>query len=557
MTIRSITIAASSFIAPNNKAWNILSKFGELIFHDYGKINESLLTAGEDTVLVNIICINDFINNSDINENNINEIFDIYRNLIEKRISSNPNPLLIAVSHKSIINIVQNATIKDPIQLIYENLLLKLYNLSTQYKNLFIIDLNKSSHSSATNIFDNRNWYFAHSRYSAVGFKIIGQSIYQIINRYFFPPSKVLVLDCDNTLWGGVIGEDGLSKIKLGQDGIGQVFYDFQIEIKKIMNNGILIALASKNDEDDVWNVFENHNSMILKKEDITAFKINWNEKSKNIKEIADELCLGLDSFVFWDDNPMERDLIKNFLPEVQTINVPEDIMLWPDLIQSLDYFAKFSITDEDLKKTKQYSVRAKFISDKNKHTDQIAYLRSIKLRPKKILIHESNLSRAEQLCSKTNQFNLRTIRYSENDILSLSKNDQDFCFLTKLEDIYGDHGLISLVGLKKINSEIVFIDNLLMSCRVLGRNLEIWVLNEILKIAVAKNFEYIAGQYIETKKNKLTKSFFLDNNFFPVNESSDSYNALKSISSGENCKTYILKIDEFKNKNLDIFNDD
>ena len=195
---------------------------------------------------------------------------------------------------------------------------------------------------------DKRNWYFAHSYLSNHGIKIVASSLNKIIHRIYNPASKVLVLDCDNTLWGGVIGEDGINNIKIGQDGEGKIFEDFQKVIKNFITQGVIITILSKNNEHDVWNVFQSHTSMVLRKKDIVSWKIDWNEKYKNIKAIAKELDLGLDSFVFWDDNPIERDQMKRFVPEVVTVDVPDDISSWPDLLKNLDQFSKFNTTKED-----------------------------------------------------------------------------------------------------------------------------------------------------------------------------------------------------------------
>ena len=197
--------------------------------------------------------------------------------------------------------------------------------------------------------------------------------------------------------------------------------------------------------------------------------------------EISNELNLGLDSFVFWDDNPIERDKVKRKLPNVQVVDVSDNVYDWQDKLYLLDEFAKSEITKDDLK-TIQYKSRARFVQEKEKSNDDNEYLKSIKLRPKIHYLDKFNLSRAEQLCNKTNQFNLRSIRYKSNEILDISKKKDNVIFLISLKDIYGDHGLVGLVIIKKVNQEIAFLDNLAMSCRILGRNLESWVLKKSLE---------------------------------------------------------------------------
>ena len=184
--------------------------------------------------------------------------------------------------------------------------------LRDNYKSIYLLDLNEIFYPfGSKEIFSDRNWYFARCRLSVKGLNILTDALLQVINRFSNAASKVLVLDCDNTLWGGIVGEDGLQGIILGQDGIGTDYVVFQKEIVKLENNGIIIVLASKNNEKDVWEVFDQHSDMYLKREHIVTSKINWNEKAFNLQEVAKELDLGLDSFVFWDDNPLERDKMK------------------------------------------------------------------------------------------------------------------------------------------------------------------------------------------------------------------------------------------------------
>ena len=183
---------------------------------------------------------------------------------------------------------------------------------------------------------------------------------------------------------------------------------------------------------------------MCLKREHIVTSKINWNEKAFNLQEVAKELDLGLDSFVFWDDNPLERDKMKTLLPQVLTVDVPNDVVKWPRLLRTINCFAKFSVTTEDKKKSNQYKSRAKFINDLKGVDDIKTYLTSLSLSPKTFPLNETNIARAEQLCIKTNQFNVRTKRHTAADLQNLKKDNQDFVFLVKLGDKYGDHGIVS-----------------------------------------------------------------------------------------------------------------
>ena len=227
---------------------------------------------------------------------------------------------------------------------------------------------------------------------------------------------------------GRSVSEEGIENIQIGQDGIGTAFSDFQKSILKVKNSGILIVLVSKNNREDVENVLENHQSMILKK-DITAMKVNWNEKSKNIRQLSQDLSLGLNSFVFWDDNPIEREKVRAQLKEVDVIEPETDVTSWPKQLLEYKGFSKFIVTKEDILKTKQYKIREKFIEDKYSSKNEINYLKSIKIKPSLVKIDKSTLNRTVQMCQKTNQFNLRTKKYNTNDILKLK--DKKYLFFS------------------------------------------------------------------------------------------------------------------------------
>ena len=315
------------------------------------------------------------------------------------------------------------------------------------------------------------------------------------------------MLDCDNTLWGGIVGEDGINNILLGQDGIGKAYVDFQRKIKKLSQQGVLLCISSKNNTKDVMEVFNNHKQMQISKNDLVSIKVNWKEKYLNIKEIAKDLNLSLDSIVFWDDNPLERNKVKKFLPEVYVVEPDQNIINWPTQIENFELFSKIKVTKEDKNKIKQYKIRSKFIDEKKIATDEIKYLKSIKLEPKVINLNKDNIARASQMTQKTNQFNLRTKRYSMNDILKLNKKEYTEIKLISLKDLYGDHGIIGLMILK-IDKYSIFIDTFLISCRVFGRYLETWMLYEIKKF-VKKGIKKIYGEHIVTDKTKLFVKIF------------------------------------------------
>ena len=322
--------------------------------------------------------------------------------------------------------------------------------------------------------FSQRNFYLMNCRLSFQGLISLSKELSKFIKIISTTPKKVLILDCDNTIWGGVLAEDGFNKIQIGQDGIGKAFSDFQKVAKKIKNSGTLLVLASKNEKSDVKKVLNSHRNMILKDKDITSYKVNWEEKSKNILELSNDLMLGLDSFVFWDDNPIEREKVKKKLPSVHVIEPKKDVSDWPKQLSEYQGFMKINFSKEDKKKTIQYKQRDKFLEKKKLFNDELKYLKNIKVKIKKEKVNNSNIDRAVQLTHKTNQFNFTTRKYNHNEILYFNK--KNYVTLFNLNDIYGNHGIISLLILKQFK-DFLLIDTFLLSCRILGRYVENYIL--------------------------------------------------------------------------------
>jgi hypothetical protein len=520
-----LVISGSSFLLPKNKSWNSLEKKFKLEFYDYGNWSGALINSKTEDTIVVILFLDDLVDHKNKTEDEIRLLLDSFINLLVNRLSKSKSPILVFFSSCDTDHLFIKARKITKNDKINQWLMKKLSDLAEKYFYLYFFDIDKIfSEVGFESSLDNRNWYMVRSRFSAKGIERIANVIERILNRYKFAPSKMLLLDCDNTLWGGVIGEDGLEGIELGQDGLGKAFVDFQLALKKLSSEGTLLALVSKNNESEVWNMFEKHNSMVLKKADIVSFKLDWNEKFYNIKKISNEINIGLDSLVFWDDNPIERDKVKNMLPDVYTIDVPSDVFEWPKYLKKLDCFAKFNTTKEDLSKTEQYRSRAEFIKESAAVTDEYSYLRSIGLRASAFDLDESNISRAVQLCSKTNQFNLRTIRHNSEDLYLISRKNKDFVFLTKLLDKYGDHGIVGLVCLVEINPEIIFLDTFLLSCRILGRHFETWMLYQSLIRAKKNNYKYLVGEFIDSGRNVVAKNFFTENGFQLIKNLPDNF---------------------------------
>jgi FkbH-like protein len=547
-----LVLSGSSFLLPKNKSWKSLEKKFKLEFYDYGNWSGALINSKAEDAISVILFLDDLIDHKNKSEDEIKFLLESFINLLVNRLSKSKSPILVFFSSCDNNHLFIKARKLTKNNKINQWLMKKLADLAEKFLYLYFFDIDKIfSELGLENTLDQRNWYMVRSRFSAKGIELIATVIERILNRYKFPPSKMLLLDCDNTIWGGVIGEDGVKGIKLGQDGLGQAFVDFQLVLKKLSSEGLLLALVSKNNESEVFDVFEKHNSMVLKKKDIVSFKIDWNEKFYNINTIANEINIGLDSLVFWDDNPIERDKVKNMLPEVYTVDVPSDVFQWPKYLENLDCFAKFNTTKEDLSKTEQYRSRAEFIKESAVVTDEHSYLKSIGLIASTIELDESNISRAVQLCSKTNQFNLRAVRHSSEDLYSISKRNKDFCFLIKLSDKYGDHGIVGLVCLTEINPETIFLDTFLLSCRILGRRLETWMLYKAIIRAKKNNYKYLVGEFIDNNRNLVAKNFFIENGFQLIKNLPDNF-----IYNNINNNFYIIPTTHTNLNFLDIYED-
>ena len=517
MLKNKISILSSSYIIPNHYSWKDNFKNEKIFDFKYvNNLNHGFHKVPRENILFSLIFVNDLINENKIyNNTEIKQISRSIINLVKIRLKTSNSPIIIFLVNYKSNNIFDYLSKKNHSEIIFDTLFNELLVLSKNYSNLILLNFNSLIENSKKNIFDQRNWYLANCRLSSDGHDLVCSSLKKIINKINSPAKKALILDCDNTLWGGIIGEDGIKNIKLGQDGIGKAFLDFQKKIKKITQNGTLLCIASKNNYEDVIDVLKNHNQMQIKKEDLVSIKVNWKEKYLNIKEIATDLNISLDSMVFWDDNPLERSKIKKFLPEVHVVNPDKEVVNWPEQINNLDIFSKIKNTKEDKNKFKQYKIRSRFIDEKKIAKDEIKYLNSIKLNPKIINLNKDNIARAAQMSQKTNQFNLRTIRYSISDIQQLSKKKNIYIKLVELSDLYGDHGIVGLIILKKINNSSILIDTFLISCRVFGRHLETWMIYQIKKICKKMSIKNIYGEHILTPKNKnICKNFFLNHSF-------------------------------------------
>ncbi|MBV9998733.1 MAG: HAD family hydrolase [Verrucomicrobia bacterium] len=327
---------------------------------------------------------------------------------------------------------------------------------------------------------------------------------------------KCLVLDCDNTLWGGVIGENGINGIRLGNTYPGSAYVEFQAAILDLYHRGVLLAPNSKNNEKDALEVFERHPSSLLKPEHFVAKRINWQDKALNPREIAADLNIGIDSLVFVDDNPVECAYVRECLPEVEVVQLPSDPTGYRRLLQSLNYFDSLTLTQEDRRRSSMYQTeqRRRQVQTESKTIED--YLGSLEMT---ITIGHADaftIPRVAQLTQKTNQFNLTTRRYSEEDIRALAINPSTDLFHASLKDRFDDNGVIA-AAIVRYEGDAARIDTLLMSCRVIGRGVEQVILAHLEKAARARGCCRLEGEYIPTPKNGLVRDLFRNNGFVSV----------------------------------------
>jgi FkbH-like protein len=378
--------------------------------------------------------------------------------------------------------------------------------------NTRIIDTNKIfSRLGLNNSIDNRFYFTTKTIYTLDFYKeyvkIINNQILKINGKL----KKALIIDCDNTLWGGVLGEDGFNGIEMDANtNKGGVFSIIQHLLLDANKNGILLCICSKNNFNDVIEVFENHKSMVLKKENITIFKVNWDNKVTNIIQIAKELNIGLDSFIFIDDSTFEINNVKQFLPDVALLQVPFNLNHYPNiLLEKLSYFFNNNSTNEDKIRNKLYvenNIRKKEIET---HVSIESYLNSLAMELQISQDDICNIERISQLTQKTNQFNLTTKRYSETEIKSLMESKIHTVFSFQVSDKFGNNGLTAVIIIEFNDPENAIIDTFLMSCRIIGRNIEYFICEYVINYLRDKNIFLIHSDYLETIKNSQVSEFF------------------------------------------------
>ncbi len=385
-----------------------------------------------------------------------------------------------------------------------------LRRLCQKSKDVYLIDWNQLEQKlGAAQARDYRLWYMAKSLVTNKFLNAYALEAMKLVRALKGRTKKCLILDCDNTLWGGIIGEDGLQGIQLNpHEYPGNVFYHVQQNVVQLIKRGILVALCSKNNERDVLEVLNNHPHCLLRQSDLVSWRINWENKANNIQSLAEELNLGMDSFIFVDDDQSECELVKGMCPEVYVLPVPQDLAIYPALLLQKGMFDALTVSEEDLQRTSMYRAETQRKTGQKAYQNFDEFLASLQLVVKTLPVEDAEIPRVAQLTQKTNQFNLTTKRYSEAEIQSFVANKDYDLFYLKLSDRFGDFGIVG-VAILKYEKDVGVFDTFLLSCRVLGRGIEEIFLAHCLKIIQGKGKRSAIGQYVPTRKNVMVKDFY------------------------------------------------
>ena len=397
----------------------------------------------------------------------------------------------------------------------------KFYDYAQKHNNFYINDIDYLAQDYGISNWNSAlywNMYKYAMNLDAIPY--LAKSISDIIKSIYGKNKKIISLDLDNTLWGGVVGDDGVEGIKIGPEvPVGQMFSEFQSYCKHLKDIGVILSVVSKNDEENALAGL-NHPSGILRPEDFVSIKANWEPKDQNIQNMAQELALGEDSFVFVDDNPAEREIVEKQIPgaAVPVMDKPENYI---SILDHSGYFEVTALSKEDTEKTKMYQAKAEAVKQVAAFAEYSDYLRSLEMVAVLTDFQPMYIQRIAQLTNKSNQFNLTTKRCSEEDIRKMQESEEYICLCGRLKDKFGDNGIVSVVA-GKIEGEVLSIQLWLMSCRVLKRGMEDAMMNELVKQAKERGIKTIRGYYYPTAKNGMVKDFFVHEGFTRIEETEE-----------------------------------
>lgn len=445
-----------------------------------------------------------------------------FTNLVSLLIERTKAKIILCNFHETNDGVFGNFANKTEQSFLYQirKLNYKLMELATSIPNLFIVDTqNLFASKGIAEAFDSKLYIHADIIFSLDFLALLAYNTAQVIGAIQGSFKKCVVLDLDNTLWGGVIGDDGIENIQVGDLGLGKAFTALQNWLLNLKNRGIILAVSSKNTESIAKEVFEKHPDMTLRLDDFSVFAANWETKVDNIIFIQSVLNIGFDSMVFLDDNPFERGIVKQNIPDITVPDLPDDPADYLPYLQSLNLFETASFSAEDSKRTRQYQEEAGRMVLQKTFQNEDEFLDSLNMLAVIEPVNNFTRPRVAQLTQRSNQFNLRTKRYTDEDVNRMMNDPSFLTFTVSLSDRYGDYGLISAVFLEEKSNDVLFIDTWIMSCRVLKRGVEAFLLNEIIHYARNLGFKYIQGEYIATPKNSLVKEHYPSLGFQPVSQ--------------------------------------
>jgi FkbH-like protein len=388
-----------------------------------------------------------------------------------------------------------------------------------KYEGIYILDYDAlvSRHGRA-HWTDEKKWLASRAPVSSQCLIYLAKEYLKFIVPLCGRGAKALVIDLDNTLWGGIIGEDGIDGIKIGSECPGAPYLELQRTILSIADRGILLAICSKNNQIDAMEVLENHPAMLLRSKHFAATRINWNDKAQNLREIAMELNVGLDSIAFLDDNPAERQRVKLAIPEIIIVELPEDPMGYAAALRASPVFECLAITVEDRDRAKYYSDQRGRRQLESSSASIEEFYRSLEMRAEIVQVNTLTLTRFARLTQKTNQLNTTTRRYSENEILGMLGNPAWNLFGVRIVDRFGDNGIVGAIFMKKVGATAE-IDTFLLSCRVIGRTVETTMLAHACGIATRSNCRWLTGWFLPTRKNVPAAKIYSDHGFSLIDE--------------------------------------
>jgi len=536
---------ATQFLATCIKGYANLEKIGIEIFDaDYNQIDSQLLDPNSETCNFKPDSILLYLSTDKLYEEYLDkpmeernglaqELMDKlegYWNLISERIGSRIlQPNFTEIMDNALGNYGAKADVSFAFQIRKLNFLLQ--ERMTKRRDVYPIDLlglqlQLGSHA----FYDPALYYNAKMPIAMDALPYVAKTITDVIKSMNGTIKKCVICDLDNTLWGGVIGDDGLGGIEIGELGRGHAFTDLQRWLKQLKDYGIILAVCSKNNEDTAKEPFISHEEMILKLSDISVFVANWDDKASNIRLIQETLNIGMDSIVFLDDNPFERNLVRQMIPEIEVPELPEDPSMYLRFLQEQNYFEVASFTGAGSDRTSQYQAefeRKKLQSSFESIDD---YLKSLDMVGEAKIFEPVRFARIAQLTQRSNQFNLRTVRYTEDEIGKIANDSNYLTLYYTLKDKFGDHGLVSVVILEKKSEEELFVDTWLMSCRVLKRGMEEFIVNKMIETAKSGGFTKLSAEYIPTPKNSMVK---------------DIYKTFGFTETGKN--NYVISVDDYK----------